>query len=614
MSNSHVLIDCVKSSTDRSIARNIDNFENVVSWQKQSTMEMKLARTNFTNPLSISNKYDSIVVVLDTKKPPTAYKYPTNKPIYKSNHSSTILSDVSLNISLKQTNDVDLVQDDLIVLSDSVLVKELNYEYKKVMQIRELFNSPNRTIKLEKDENMRKATNVQKFLESTPPLITSQCPLIGDSKLVMTVEESIKSLPVIVDIEQTHQEMLNPECTPNPKRFKLNSDDNCIINSETLPSISMNVESHCNEQACTDAQENILENLTKEPSNKCIPFIFNGINTDTEAYKFKFEVCVKNDASLDTNTSISPIFVPDGSVEPDSLPKLEGLAKPVPSELVDNCAIPLNIDQPVIPPCEDKVVEKVQEKGGASSDFVIFHSLSNQFKPPSNSNADYFLDDEYFERKDKKMASTVSIPKKNGVKRRQESTETPNTHKRPRNDRVVKSPVHKKEVGSKNHMNWELYNFSKPQDCFEAVKTQWGCSYLPNPHEDLTTRFYDSMPTYNTNFSISGNTNNTIECLSVYENQIMEIEREVDSIKYNLDTYGALLNKRLINQNMERWKKLKAMKSRLNDACDDAHRFYTYYRDNRTGWNAWYISEYHTNEIKHQFDILDAYTDFYGYA
>ncbi|KAF5270341.1 hypothetical protein FQR65_LT05529 [Abscondita terminalis] len=211
-------------------------------------------------------------------------------------------------------------------------------------------------------------------------------------------------------------------------------------------------------------------------------------------------------------------------------------------------------------------------------------------------------------------SKTNSDVRKHGKKRRRDSSQTSNAPKKFRSEVNVPVGAHKERLESRNHLNWELYNFSKPEDCFEAVRSQWITSFLPNPHEDTTCRFYNYLPGYNSKFTIQGSTDNIVECLSVYENQIMQIEHEISSIEYTLDNFGSTFNRRTINQNLERWNKLKGMKERLNDACEDAHRFYTYYRDDRTGWNAYYISEYHNNEIKHQFDVMNAYEDFYGFS
>ncbi|XP_031333339.1 uncharacterized protein LOC116163512 isoform X2 [Photinus pyralis] len=202
---------------------------------------------------------------------------------------------------------------------------------------------------------------------------------------------------------------------------------------------------------------------------------------------------------------------------------------------------------------------------------------------------------------------------KTGVKR---SAEPDNSQ----NKRQKSEKTHKSESKTANHTScsnnksrWPLYNFSKPADCFQAVENAWDGLPLPDPHENLTTRYHDIPPNFYTNFSIAGSDFRTIDCLCIYEMQIEKVERKIRDIEYNLDQFSFNWSYRCIRQNLNELERLRSIRTKLSSACEEAHRFYAYYRNRRTGWSAWQISEYQKNEMEHILrNAIDMYPSYYG--
>ncbi|KAF5278008.1 hypothetical protein FQA39_LY18418 [Lamprigera yunnana] len=202
-----------------------------------------------------------------------------------------------------------------------------------------------------------------------------------------------------------------------------------------------------------------------------------------------------------------------------------------------------------------------------------------------------------------KAQAKKKLSHRRGQKRQRSSTPKLNTHKRRKY----------KKSGTTHHSdNSSPYNFTKPEDCFQAVKNRWGDCLLPNPHKDLTCRYYSSLPRYNTNFSIHGSLDKTVDCLLVYTSQIQQVESEIETIQQNLDSSFLLMDGSTINQNLDQIAILRVKANKLRSACDEANRFYSFYKNSETGWNACYISPYHYNEIQHHLNILNSYPSFYG--
>lgn len=177
--------------------------------------------------------------------------------------------------------------------------------------------------------------------------------------------------------------------------------------------------------------------------------------------------------------------------------------------------------------------------------------------------------------------------------------------------------IDEREIADNKDPKWQLYNFSDPRDCFLAVYNQWYLTTpMYNPHEDLTRRYHEKKQYHNkTYYAIPGDKKRKdVDCISVYSEQLEEINNESANLKRDLDMYGSSWDRRRINHTIEKLRRLDDKHEQLVNAWDEAYRFYKHYKHPQTGYNAWCMSEYKRNEVKRQLDILECYEEFYGYT
>lgn len=175
------------------------------------------------------------------------------------------------------------------------------------------------------------------------------------------------------------------------------------------------------------------------------------------------------------------------------------------------------------------------------------------------------------------------------------------------------------ESNDTNHMDWDLHKHStsSPNECFNFVHNKWQSPHIPDPHEDLTTRYQKNFDVNCFTYHFTGDQYNSyIPVGDIYEkdinkkvHEIEELDEEINRLYKNKDLrqYECIKTKR--NQALSEWSKKKSELAKLKEIQKDAVLWFKYY--DQPHINGSLLTELAEHEVCKQRDIIDKYYEIY---